>query len=98
MTLSQYSVEMQEDRKHIKEVSRPRLVDTPFRSPQLTLIEVSPDEWRLYWRAHPYAPYHWKRPAPGIIQLPLFEIPLQALAAGAERTRLTLIPRNQIQG
>lgn len=42
MTLSKYTVELQKDRKHPKAVSNPGLVDTPFRSPQLTLIDLSP--------------------------------------------------------
>jgi hypothetical protein len=98
VTLSQYKVELEPDRKHIKEVSRPRICDTPFRSPQLTLIELSPDEWRLYWRAPSSAPSHRKRPTPGIIQLPLFETPLQELAVGAEQTRLKLLPLDQTHG
>jgi hypothetical protein len=50
VTLSKYAVELQEDRKHLREVSNPRLADTPFRSPQLTLIDIGPHEWLLYWR------------------------------------------------
>jgi len=50
VTLSKYAVELQEDHKHLREVSHARIADTPFRSPQLTLIDVSPDEWILYWR------------------------------------------------
>jgi hypothetical protein len=41
VTLSKYSVQLQEDRKHVREVSHPRLADTPFRSPQLELFESS---------------------------------------------------------
>ena len=36
VALSKYSIELQEDRKQIKQVSNPRLAKTPFRSPQLT--------------------------------------------------------------
>jgi hypothetical protein len=35
VTLSRYSVELQDDHKHLQVVSHPRLADTPFRSPQL---------------------------------------------------------------
>ncbi|OLD63874.1 MAG: hypothetical protein AUF65_01010 [Chloroflexi bacterium 13_1_20CM_50_12] len=56
---------------------------TPFRSPQLTLIDLSPNEWVLYWRTPAYAPARRKRQVPGIIQLPLFDVPIQQKAAGA---------------
>jgi len=45
---SALNIEPAEDRKQIKQVSNPRLAKTPFRLPQLTLIDVGPDEWRLY--------------------------------------------------
>jgi hypothetical protein len=48
VTLSQYTVELQDDRKHLQKVSNPRLVETPFRSPQLTLWTINADEWLLY--------------------------------------------------
>src|SRR6266704_167152 len=48
--LSQYTVELQEDRKHLRQVSNPRLVDTPFRSPQWTLFDLGPNDWLLYLR------------------------------------------------
>lgn len=38
VTLSQYAVQFQDDRKHLQKVSHPRLVETPFRSPELTLV------------------------------------------------------------
>ncbi len=82
-TLSKYTVELQEDRRHVREVSNPRLADTPFRSPQLTLIDLGPDEWLLYWRTPAYAPARRKRQVPGIVQLPLFDVPVQQKAAGA---------------
>lgn len=82
-TLSKYTVELQEDRRHVREVSNPRLADTPFRSPQLTLIDLSPGEWLLYWRTPTSAPARRKRQVPGIVQLPLFDVPAQEKAAGA---------------
>jgi hypothetical protein len=42
VTLSRYRVELQEDRRHLKEVSRPRLAETLFRSAQLTLFDGRP--------------------------------------------------------
>jgi hypothetical protein len=86
VTLSQYTVELQEDCKHLKEVGNPRVADTPFRSPQLTLIDLSPHEWVLFWRVPPYTPARRKHQAQGIIQLSLFEVPVQEKAVGANET------------
>lgn len=101
VTLSKYGVELQEDRKHIKAVSHPRLAETVFRSPQLTLFDLGPDEWMVYWKAQPYAPRPRKRPGSGMTQLALFEIPLQEKAAGAETAsaplRLIVSPKNGAQ-
>jgi putative transposase len=83
VTLSKYTVELQEDRKHLKEVSNPRLADTPFRSPQLTLLDLGPHEWVLFWHLPEYAPARRKRQGPGIVQLLLFDIPVQEKAVGA---------------
>ena len=55
VTLSTYRVELHEDRRHIKAVSNPRVAETVFRSPQLTLFDLGPDEWLLYWKAPAYA-------------------------------------------
>jgi putative transposase len=82
-TLSKYTVELQEDRRHVQKVNNPRLADTPFRSPQLTLIDLSPEEWLLYWRVPAYAPARRKQQVSGIVQLPLFDVPIQQKAAGA---------------
>lgn len=83
VTLSKYTVELQEDRKHLKEVSNPRLADTPFRSPQLTLIDISPHEWVLFWHMSKKSPARRERRVQGIVQLPLFDIPVQEKAVGA---------------
>ena len=91
-TLSKYTVELQEDRRHVREVSNPRLADTPFRSPQLTLIDLSPTEWVLYWRTPAYAPARRKQQVPGIVQLPLFDVPIQQKAAGASGQDHTTLP------
>jgi transposase len=83
VTLSKYTVELQEDRKHLKEVSNPRVADTPFRSPQLTLIDLSPHEWVLFWRMPEYTHTRSTRQAQAIVQLILFDIPVQEKAVGA---------------
>ena len=45
--LAFYTVAWQEDNKHITEVSHARLVETSYRSQQLTLWTLGPDEWLL---------------------------------------------------
>ena len=54
-TLSQYSVALQPDHKHIAEVKRSHRFETYFRSPQLHLWQLSDTEWLLALR----------RPEPG---------------------------------
>lgn len=44
VTLSKYRVELRDDRKRITDVSNPRIAETIFRSPQLTLFDLGPDE------------------------------------------------------
>ena len=83
VTLSKYTVELQDDHKDLRAVSHPRLVTTPFRSPQLTLFDLGPHEWLLYWRTPDYASAHRRRRKSGIIQLPLFDLPLEEKAVGA---------------
>ncbi len=68
--LSAYSFEWETDGKHIREVTNPRPVDTHFRSPQLSLFELGPDEWLLCLRAPEYAPRRRTRTEPSV-QLPL---------------------------
>ena len=85
VTLSKYHVELEEDRKQIKQVSKPHLVVTPFRSPQLTLWTLGQDEWRLYWQAPSYQHRRRSHHVQDIVQLPLFDPPPVALAAGAEQ-------------
>lgn len=84
ITLSKYRVELLEDHRHIKAVSHPRRASTIFRSPQLTLLDLGPDEWLLYWKAPSYARRLRRPPGSKITQLALFEIPAQQKAAGAE--------------
>jgi putative transposase len=84
VTLSTYTVELQDDRKHLQAVSHPRLLRTPFRSPQLALFDLGPGEWLLDWRTPEYAPRSRKRRVAGIVQLPLFDPEPRDLAVGAE--------------
>ena len=77
-------MELRDDRKHIKDVSNPRLAETVFRSPQLTLFDLGPDEWLLYWKAPSYALRRRRQPSSKVTQLVLFEVPVQEKAAGAE--------------
>ncbi len=88
VTLSKYRVELEEDRKRLKQVSKPHLAKTPFRSPQLTLWTLGPDEWRLYWRAPSYQSRRRIHHVEGMVQLPLFDYQTVALAAGAEKERV----------
>jgi hypothetical protein len=101
MTLSQYTVELQDDRKRLRAVSNPRLVETPFRSPQLTLWTLGPDEWLLYWRVPDAAPACRKRRVEGLVQPLLFDLPLSEKVVGGNEigsaaspcARLHVIPR-----
>jgi hypothetical protein len=74
------------------------MAETVFRSPQLTLFDLGPDEWLLYWKAPSYA-RRLRRPLGSkITQLVLFEVPAQEKAAGAETTspflRLVVSPES----
>jgi putative transposase len=59
-----------EDNKHITEVSNPRVIETSYRSPQLTLWTLGPDEWLLFKKLPDYVP-RTKRKRIEVIQLPL---------------------------
>ena len=54
--LTRYTIKHERDGKHIHEVSHPRLAKTQFRSPQLPLFELGPDDWLLYLRVPAYVP------------------------------------------
>jgi hypothetical protein len=84
VTLATYTVEVEDDHRHLRTVSNPRLVETPFRSPQLTLWTLSLDEWVLYWRTPDSALAHRKGRVQGIVQLPLFDLEPEAVAVGAD--------------
>ncbi len=81
VTLSKYTVKLK-DEKHLQTVSNPRLIETPFRSPQLTLIDLGPHEWLLYWRTPEVTPPRRRRRVPGVVQLPLLDLAREEKAVG----------------
>lgn len=70
--LAFYTLEW-EDNKHIKEVKNPRLIETGYRSPQLTLWTLGPDEWLLFLKLPDYAARKKPQRKPDAIQLPLLD-------------------------
>jgi len=68
--LAFYTMEW-EDNKRIKEVKNPRLIETGYRSPQLTLWTLGPDEWLLFLKLPDYAARKKPQRKPDVIQLPL---------------------------
>jgi hypothetical protein len=87
VTLSEYEVSMFDDRKRVQAVRSARTHQTPFRSPQLTLFDLGPDEWLLYWKTPEYVPAQRRRRVPGMVQLPLFEQESLDLVVGADTDR-----------
>jgi hypothetical protein len=81
----------------VQKVSNPRLVETPFRSPQLTLFDVGPGEWVLYWCAPDYAPRARKRRIEGLVQPLLFDVALMEKAAGADAPSLATPARSRLR-
>jgi hypothetical protein len=57
-------------------VSYARLVETSYRSPQLTLWTLGPDEWLLFKKLPDYAA-RTKRKKLEVIQLPLSDMAFQ---------------------
>lgn len=76
-------------------MSSSRLVETPFRSPQLALFDVGPGKWVLYWRTPDYAPARRKRRVPGIVQPLLFDF--EEMVVGAHETSFATQPRGHLQ-
>jgi hypothetical protein len=54
--LAQYRVRYQPDKSHLLTIEEPRLFETPYRSAQLPLWELSEAEWLKVVRRPPYAP------------------------------------------
>ncbi len=92
VTLSQYEIKLQDDRKHVQAVSDAQTHETPFRSPQLTLFDLGPDGWILYWKTEP-APTHHRQSVPSMLQLPLFDLAALERAVGDDTGRDTARPR-----
>src|SRR6266566_5286698 len=56
---------------HITEVTNPHVIETGYRSPQLTLWTLGPDEWLLFLKLPDYAARKKPQRKPDVIQLPL---------------------------
>lgn len=70
--LARYSCVVDRRQNMLTSVSRPKLYQTPFASPQLELFELDDKEWRKVLRRPPYAPRKsQKSPAR---QLPLLSV------------------------
>ena len=69
--LAQYKVAYERDQKRLKTVTEPRLFETQFKSPQLALWELGPEDWHLVLRLPEYVP---RRPrwSGGELQLVMF--------------------------
>lgn len=68
--LAFYTVAWHEDNKHITEVSNPHMIETSYRSAQLTLWTLGPDEWLLFKKLPDDAP-RTRRKTVEVIQLSL---------------------------
>src|SRR5205823_2096194 len=77
--LALYTIDWEEDNKHLKEVSNPRLIQTRYQSPQLALFELGPDDWLLFKKVSAYPPRK-KRKRAEVVQLPLPGLDLSARA------------------
>jgi putative transposase len=69
-TLSEYTVAYQRDRRHLRSVNTSRLYETRFQSPQLTLLELDPEAWRLVIELP--QPRRRQRPSGKVVQERLF--------------------------
>jgi hypothetical protein len=73
--LSQFSVEFEPDKRHLRQVKEPRLFDHPFPSPQPLLWPADAVEWHLIRRQAPLAAArrtHGRYPGTDAMQPPLF--------------------------
>ena len=70
--LAQYRLRYQPDKAHLLTVEAPLLFETPYRSPQLALWELSDGEWLKVIRRPDYAPRAPRRAVP--IQPTLFAL------------------------
>ena len=70
--VAQYTVRYQPDQAHLLAVEEPRLFETPYRSTQLPLWELSDTEWLKVMRRPPYAPRKPRQDMP--MQAPLVTV------------------------
>jgi transposase len=75
--LAQYKVAYASNEKRLRQVTEPRLFETPFQSPQLFLWERGLADWHLVLRLPEYAPRRRKRTL--AVQPLLFEVDAQVL-------------------
>jgi hypothetical protein len=73
--LSQFTVEYQPGRKHLRRVKDPRLMEQHFVSPQLFLWPEDAVVWHLVRRLPEYAPRRQRAENRRVEQLPLFLSP-----------------------
>jgi hypothetical protein len=66
--LAQFKVSYERDQKGLKTITDARLFETQFRSPQLLLWELGPEDWHLVLRLPEYVP---RRAVAEAAQLPL---------------------------
>ena len=64
--LARYGVVHERDGKHIRAVTNPRIATTRYRSLQLALFELGPDDWLPFVRLPKYAPRSRLAPSAGI--------------------------------
>jgi Integrase core domain. len=70
--LAQYQVEYQPNKKDLRQVTSIRQLETPYRSPQLSLWEQGGVEWHQVIRETPYEARKRTKAVTGIIQQSLF--------------------------
>jgi hypothetical protein len=74
--LSQFIVEYQPDKEHLRQVKEPRLLEHRFVSPQPFLWPEDAVVWRLVQKLPDYAPRRQRRAENGRVeQLPLLRFP-----------------------
>jgi hypothetical protein len=79
--LAQYRVAYGRSQQELREVKEPRLFETRHRSPQLPLLELWSEDWRIVLRLPASAPRR-RRTAGGGLQPPLFPWEPAAAAPG----------------
>ncbi len=76
--LAQYKVAYANNGKRLRQITEPRLFETPFQSPQLFLWEQGLADWHLVLRLPEYAPR--RRAGNFAVQPPLFDLGAEATA------------------